>query len=104
MPAPVIVPASLPLPQVLTALSAAREEMALVIDEYGGFAGIVTIEDLAEELVGEIADEHDPDHTTTVIGSAADGWTIPGGLHLDEVERIVGHAVPDGDYETSPVW
>ncbi|MFD6064139.1 hemolysin family protein [Rhodococcus wratislaviensis] len=97
---PVIVPASLPLPQVLAQLTERKEEMALVIDEYGGFAGIVTIEDLAEELVGEIADEHDPANTSTVIGSAADGWTIPGGLHLDEVERIVGHPVPDGDYET----
>ena len=53
------VPAALPLPEVLTQLRTAGDEMALVIDEYGGFAGIVTVEDIAEELVGEIADEHD---------------------------------------------
>ncbi|WP_374212622.1 hemolysin family protein [Rhodococcus tibetensis] len=99
---PVVVPTSLPLPQVLTQLSEAKEEMALVIDEYGGFAGIVTIEDIAEELVGEIADEHDPDTApaAAAAGSEADGWIMPGDLHLDEVERLLGHRLPAGDAET----
>jgi CBS domain containing-hemolysin-like protein len=97
---PVIVPASLPLPQVLVQLNDAKDEMALVIDEYGGFAGIVTVEDIAEELVGEIADEHDQDAAAPAAGSDADGWELPGELHLDEVERLLGHRLPDGDYET----
>ncbi|RZI79770.1 MAG: HlyC/CorC family transporter, partial [Microbacterium sp.] len=97
---PVVVPASLPLPQVLAQLTEAKEEMALVIDEYGGFAGIVTVEDMAEELVGEIADEHDQDAAAPRAGSETDGWELPGELHLDEVERILGHRLPDGDYET----
>lgn len=96
----VVVPTTLPLPDVLAQLVTAKDEMALVIDEYGGFAGIVTVEDIAEELVGEIDDEHDPeaDHETT--GSAAEGWRMPGDLHIDEVERIVGHQLPAGDFET----
>ncbi|MDQ2851763.1 MAG: hemolysin family protein [Actinomycetota bacterium] len=96
----VIVPTTLPLPDVLTHLVTAEQEMALVVDEYGGFAGIVTIEDIAEELVGEIADEHDPKTGNGRAGSAAEGWTMPGDLHIDEVERILGHHLPTGDFET----
>lgn len=96
----VIVPTTLPLPDVLARLTEAREEMALVIDEYGGFAGVVTVEDIAEELVGEIADEHDPESDTAVIVRAGDGWTVLGTAHLDEVGRTLGHSLPDGDYET----
>ncbi|WP_160102209.1 hemolysin family protein [Rhodococcus sp. T7] len=98
--AAVVVPTSLPLPDVLEQLTAARDEMALVVDEYGGFAGVITIEDLAEELVGEIADEHDPDEDASVTGSESEGWTMPGDLHIDEVERVLGHDLPSGDFET----
>lgn len=97
---PVIVPATLPLPDVLTELTAANDEMALVIDEYGGFAGVVTIEDIAEELVGEIADEHDPAASAEVIVRDGDGWLIRGDAHLDEVSRTLEHELPEGDYET----
>ncbi|WP_420754071.1 hemolysin family protein, partial [Rhodococcus sp. O3] len=96
----VIVPTTLPLPDVLARLGEAHEEMALVIDEYGGFAGVVTVEDIAEELVGEIADEHDPESDTAVIVRAGDGWTVRGTAHLDEVGRTLGRTLPDGDYET----
>lgn len=90
----------MPLPAVLTQLTAAKEEMALVIDEYGGFAGVVTVEDMAEELVGEIDDEHDVDPEIAVITRADDSWLIRGDAHLDEVGRAIGHDLPDGDYET----
>ncbi|MGU3586727.1 hemolysin family protein [Rhodococcus sp. C26F] len=96
----VIVPTTLPLPDVLARLSEEKEEMALVIDEYGGFAGVVTVEDMAEELVGEIADEHDPALEAQVIVFDGDGWRIRGDVHLDEVARTLGHELPDGDYET----
>ncbi|MFF0239442.1 hemolysin family protein [Rhodococcus pyridinivorans] len=96
----VIVPTTLPLPDVLTRLSEEKEEMALVIDEYGGFAGVVTIEDMAEELVGEIADEHDPAFEAQVIVPDGDGWRIRGDVHLDEVARTLDHDLPQGDYET----
>jgi len=96
----VIVPTTLPLPDVLTRLAEEKEEMALVIDEYGGFAGVITIEDMAEELVGEIADEHDPALEAQVIVPDGDGWRIRGDVHLDEVARTLGHELPAGDYET----
>ncbi|WP_369830684.1 hemolysin family protein [Mycobacterium sp. ACS1612] len=92
------VPASLPLPKVLNRLRATNDEMAFVIDEYGGFAGIVTIEDIAEEVVGEIADEHDGDDSEAV--RRRDGWLLPGDMHVDEAQRVLDHRLPDGDYET----
>jgi CBS domain containing-hemolysin-like protein len=97
---PLVVPTLMPLPDALAALTGTRNELACVIDEYGGFSGVVTIEDLAEELVGEISDEHD---TPIGVGAEldADGaWVMDGDLHLDEVERIIDHDLPRGDYET----
>ncbi|MFC5098895.1 hemolysin family protein [Amycolatopsis plumensis] len=96
----VLVPASLPLPAVLTQLRDADEQLACVVDEYGGLAGVVTVEDIGEELIGEIGDEHD-----LVVADephpAADGsWTVPGELHIDEAERLLELDLPRGDYET----
>lgn len=95
----ILVPTTLGLPDVVAALTAAEEKMALVIDEYGGFSGVITLEDVAEELVGEIDDEHDPDTGPDVVAEA-DGWVIPGDLHLDEVERLLDVDLPDSDAET----
>ncbi|MDX1884984.1 hemolysin family protein [Mycolicibacterium sp. 120270] len=92
------VPTSLPLPETLNRLTEAGDELAVVIDEYGGFAGIVTVEDIAEELVGEIADEHDASDSRVVRRSG--GWVLPGDLHLDEAQRLLGERLPEGDYET----
>jgi len=89
----------MPLPSVLGALRGAGEEMALVIDEYGGFAGVLTIEDLAEELVGEIDDEHDADEHDEAVAEA-DGWLVRGDTPLDEVHRLLDRELPDGDFET----
>ena len=94
-----VVPTTMPLPSVLDALRAADEEMALVIDEYGGFAGVLTIEDMAEELVGEIDDEHDTAGNHEAV-SESDGWVMSGDTPLDEVHRLVDRLLPDGDYET----
>ncbi|MFC7327048.1 hemolysin family protein [Marinactinospora rubrisoli] len=96
----VMVPTSLPLTSVLGQLRESGEEFACVVDEYGGLAGVITMEDIAEELVGEIADEHDPeDEGQARVGD--DGtWLLPGALHVDEVERLLGHDLPEGDYET----
>lgn len=96
----VILPTTMPLPSALRTLNEARDEMALVIDEYGGFAGVLTMEDLAEELVGEIDDEHDGEGDDDEIVETPDGWLVRGDTALDELSRAVGHDLPEGDYET----
>ncbi|MDT0331855.1 hemolysin family protein [Nocardiopsis lambiniae] len=96
----VMVPASLPLPGVLDQLREANEEFACVVDEYGGLAGVITTEDLAEELVGEIADEHTPEEEIPAHLEAEGSYLVPGALHIDEVERLIEHELPEGDYET----
>ncbi|HEY7592447.1 MAG TPA: hemolysin family protein [Actinophytocola sp.] len=97
---PVMVPTSLPLLAVLDQLRAAGEELACVVDEYGGLAGVVTGEDIAEELVGEITDEHDPLGTDLASPGEEGGWVVPGTMHIDEAERLLGHDLPRGDYQT----
>ncbi|MFF5208572.1 hemolysin family protein [Streptosporangium sp. NPDC000396] len=95
-----LVPDSLPLPAVLERMRAARDGLACVIDEYGGLAGVVTVEDLAEELVGELVDENDPEPAGVVAND--DGtWDLPGTLRLDEVERATKLSLPESDgYDT----
>lgn len=95
-----VVPTLMMLPDALAELSAAHDELACVIDEYGGFAGILTLEDLGEEIVGEVSDEHDEDEDEVVEADGPDSWRMDGDVHLDEVERTIGHALPRGDYET----
>ncbi|WP_327108036.1 hemolysin family protein [Nonomuraea glycinis] len=97
---PLLVPDSLPLPVVLDRMRVAKDDIVCVIDEYGGLAGVITVEDLAEELVGELVDENDPDPVGAV--RQPDGaWEVPGRLRLDEVERATGVALPESDdYDT----
>ena len=85
---------------MLDQLRDADDELACVVDEYGGFAGVITIEDIAEELVGEITDEHDPQGTDREPAASDGGWVVPGAMHIDEVERLLGHDLPAGDYQT----
>jgi CBS domain containing-hemolysin-like protein len=96
-----ILPEMQSLPDAMRELRATRNQLACVIDEYGGLTGVITIEDLAEELVGEITDEHDDGVLDPSPVSADDGsWTMAGEVHVDEVERAIGVDLPDGDYET----
>ena len=98
--APVLVPETLPLPAVLERLRSEHRQLACVIDEYGGFAGIVSLEDVAEELVGEIHDEDDlpqPEARHRPDGS----WSLPGRWRLDEVADATGISLPAGPtYDT----
>lgn len=96
---PMIVPESETLRRMLGRFRAARRTLVVVVDEYGGTAGIVTIEDLVEELVGEIEDEFDPrDRDVRALGGGR--HAVAGTLHLPEVEQRLGLALPEGDYET----
>jgi len=90
-----------PLPDVLRQLDDTKNQLACVVDEYGGFTGVITLEDLAEELVGEITDEHDEEASPEYVPVEGDGiWEMPGDVHVDEVERALGTDLPRGDYET----
>ncbi|MDI6100278.1 hemolysin family protein [Actinoplanes sp. NEAU-A12] len=97
---PVVLPESCTLPQVLDRLKAAHRQMAVVVDEFGGFAGIITLEDVAEELVGEIRDEDDLPEP--VIERGGDGtWLVPGRSRIDEVAEATGVRLPEDElYDT----
>ncbi|MTD15725.1 DUF21 domain-containing protein [Nakamurella sp. YIM 132087] len=98
---PLLLPDTMRLPDALTQLVSTRNQLACVIDEYGGFAGVLAAEDLAEELVGEIGDEHDgPDETDSAAPEADGSRTVAGDLPLDELERLIGHDLPETDQET----
>jgi len=97
---PIVVPDTLRLDPLLALLRKDGFQLAVVLDEYGGHAGIVTLEDVIEEIVGDISDEHDR------LGDQAqrrrDGsWLISGLLRPDEVEDLTGVALPESeDYDT----
>ncbi len=97
---PIVVPDSLKLDPLLELLRGEGFQLAIVLDEYGGHAGIVTLEDVVEEIVGDISDEHDR------LGARArqrrDGsWSLSGLLRPDEVEDVTGLELPeDDDYDT----
>lgn len=96
-----VVPTVASLPDVLRQLADTENQMACAVDEYGGFAGVITLEDLAEELVGEITDEHDGDVDPEYVPVEGDGvWEMAGDVHVDEVERALGVDLPRGDFET----
>ena len=94
------VPETVRLDPLLVELRALGLQLAVVVDEYGGTAGVVTLEDLVEELVGEVADEHD--RSRPGIVHRRDGaWLVPGLMRPDEVRDKTGLDVPDGPaYET----
>jgi CBS domain containing-hemolysin-like protein len=96
-PAP-LVSTVMSLPEALSVLNESADQLACVVDEYGGFSGVLSLEDLAEEIVGEITDEHDipqiPHHFDGV------GWVMPGDTPVDEAERALDISLPEGDYET----
>lgn len=97
---PLVIPELMALPDALSRLLETGNELACVIDEYGGFTGVLTVEDLAEELLGEITDEHDPEDVAKVEALAEHRWRIDGSVHVDELERVIGREVPEGDFET----
>ena len=92
------VPASLDGDAVMDQVRAHGMQVAMVVDEYGGTAGMVSMEDLIEEILGDVRDEHDPDSTD--VQRTADGWLCSGLLRIDEVRSAIGLPLPEGDYET----
>ena len=94
------IPEGRDLESLLTEMRAEGIQMAVVADEYGGVAGIVTLEDLLEEIVGEIEDEHDPVSPGLTAALPPGTFVLDAGLHPDEVREITGLDIPEGPYET----
>ena len=93
------VPESLHLDRLLVRLRQPGLQMAVVVDEYGGTAGIATLEDLVEELVGEVDDEHDTG-SRPAVEQRRSGLVLSGLLRDDEVEELTGLRMPEGPYDT----
>jgi CBS domain containing-hemolysin-like protein len=98
---PLLVPETIRLDPLLLVLREHGLQLAVVVDEYGGTAGVVTLEDVVEEIVGDVSDEHDTFRTTGK--ELNDGsWTVPGLWRPDEVRDRLGAPVPEGAaYETT---
>lgn len=93
-----VVPSTLDGDAVMEQIRANGQQVVMVVDEYGGTAGMVTVEDLIEEIVGDVRDEHD-DATPDVVVTRG-GWQVSGLLRIDEVAAATGYRAPEGSYET----
>jgi CBS domain containing-hemolysin-like protein len=95
-----MVPESRPLDLLLTQMRRERAHMVVVLDEYGGTAGILTLEDVLEEIVGDIEDEHDRSAPVATTAVPEGVFILDGLWHPDEVENACGFTMPEGDFET----
>ncbi|MGH8126417.1 MAG: HlyC/CorC family transporter [Rhodanobacteraceae bacterium] len=97
----VMIPESMRLNVLLAEFRRSRNHMAVVVDEYGGVAGLVTIEDVLEEIVGEIDDEHDDATPPKLIVSQADGsWLVEALTPIEDFNAQLGTELPDEEYDT----
>jgi magnesium and cobalt transporter len=93
------IPESKRLDTLLQEFRSGRNHMAIVVDEYGGTSGLLTIEDVLEEIVGEIDDEHDP-HEMAQIEQQAGHWNVMALTRIDEFNEYFSSSLGDDDYET----
>jgi putative hemolysin len=100
----VFVPETKPILAMLSDMQRARNHLAVVVDEYGGTAGLVTIEDIVEEIIGEVADEFDKERRyVTTLGP--NEWVVDGQLSVEEAREMLGLDVPESEeYETIAGW
>lgn len=94
------VPEAKKVDELLTEMQAKRVQMAIVVDEYGGTAGLVTFEDIVEEIVGEVRDEYDVAEELPFQKIQDDEYVFSGGIDLDDVNQLVGADLPKDTSET----
>ena len=97
---PYLVPESLGVLEALADMRKHRRAVAVVVDEYGGVAGILTVKDLLEPLVGDLHDEFDEDEEPMIVRVDGTRWLIDGQTNVDVVRERLGMDVPDGEYVT----
>ncbi|MGD0898137.1 MAG: hemolysin family protein [Thermoguttaceae bacterium] len=98
---PMFVPETKPIDRLLAELQRSRNHMAIVLDEYGGVSGLVTLEDVLEEIVGEIADEHDTSPADGIRDLGPGAVEAPGWIHIDDLNERLGLALPeDAEFDT----
>jgi putative hemolysin len=85
----------------LTEMRNQRQHLAIVLDEYGGTDGIVTLEDLVECLIGDIKDEYDTDEVDVSVESRTGDFEVDGLISIDDLREETGIEIPDGPYETA---
>jgi CBS domain containing-hemolysin-like protein len=95
----VFVPENKPVNRLMREMQASKFHLALVADEYGALAGMVTLEDCLEELVGEIVDEHDEEESE-VLRFADGDYLVDGGMAISDLNDLLGLTIPDDDWDT----
>lgn len=98
------VPESRELDDLLSDMRSGGNHLVAVVDEHGGTAGIVTLEDVLEQVVGDITDEHDIPQPALTRPVRPGEWSLDGTIHLDELAAQTGLVLPDGPYETLAGW
>ena len=93
-------PSTMSVIGAISQLRAEGKHMGLVVDEYGGADGLVTLEDLIEELIGEVYDEHDPADVSGRISETSDSGVVPGDTSLHDMDDLLGVELPRGPYST----
>jgi magnesium and cobalt transporter len=97
---PYLVPESLGVLEALADMRKHRRAVAVVVDEYGGVAGLLTVKDLLEPLVGDLSDEFDEDEEAPIVRVDNTRWLIDGQTNVDDVRERIGIDIPDGEYVT----
>ncbi|MCD7797169.1 MAG: hemolysin family protein [Clostridiales bacterium] len=97
---PLFVPETLPCGKLFAEMTETRIMLAVVVDEYGGTAGLVTMEDVLESIVGNIRDEYDTEEKENITKIDDTTFTFDGVTDIDEAEKVLNIEFPEGDYDT----
>lgn len=97
---PLMLPETFDLLESLSEMRKQHRTFALVLDEHGGVAGVVSIRDILEQLVGDLNDEFDEDDEPTIVRIRQHRWLVDGQTHVDRVEEELGLEIPEGEYVT----